>query len=218
MIRAVLADDHAIVRRGLRALLESEGACQVVGEAADGLTTAALITELTPDVAILDLQMPDLDGIEVARRVREKSPGTRVIILSMYGDEPHVVQALRHGVVGYVLKGAATSDLITALHTVMAGKLFLSAPLSELAIAAYATRAQEASAPIDRYDMLTDREREVLQLAAQGMSNTEIGVRLAISPRTVETHRINLMRKLNLSTQTDLVFFALGRGLLPERR
>jgi two-component system, NarL family, response regulator NreC len=217
MIRAVLADDHAIVRRGLRALLESEGGCEVVGEAADGLTTVELITQLTPDVAILDLQMPDLDGIEVARRVRDKAPATRVIILSMYGDEPHVVQALRHGVVGYVLKGAATTDLTAALQTVMAGKVFLSDPLSERAIASYAARAQEVSLPIDRYDMLTDREREVLQLAAQGMTNTEIGVRLAISPRTVETHRINLLRKLSLTTQTELIFFALGRGLLPTQ-
>ena len=217
MIRVVLADDHAIVRRGLRALLESEGGCEVIGEAADGLTTVDLITRLTPDVAIVDLQMPDLDGIEVARRAREKVPTTRVIILSMYGDEPHVVLALRHGVVGYVLKGAATTDLMTALHTVMAGKLFLSAPLSERAVASYATRAQDVSAPLDRYDMLTDREREVLQLAAQGLTNTEIGERLAISPRTVETHRINLLRKLAFTTQTELVRFAISRGLLPER-
>ena len=168
MIRVVLADDHPIVRQGLRTLLESECGCQVVGEAADGLTAVDLISRLTPDVAILDLQMPDLDGLEVARRAREKAPTTRVIILSMHGDEPYVVQALRHGVAGYVLKGAATTDLITAVRTVMAGKRFLSAALSERAIEAYALRAQEASSPLDRYELLTAREREVLATGCPG--------------------------------------------------
>lgn len=216
MIRVVIADDHPIVRQGLRTLLESECGCRVVGEATDGLTAVDLIAQLTPDVAILDLQMPDLDGIEVARRAREKAPETRVIIMSMHGDEPHVVRALRHGVAGYVLKGAATTDLITAVCTVMAGKRFLSAPLSERAIEAYAARSQQDSFPLDRYDLLTSREREVLQLAAQGMTNTAIGQRLAISPRTVETHRANLLRKLTLTTHTELVRFAISRGLLPE--
>lgn len=216
MIRVLLADDHPIVRQGLRTLLESECDCQVVGEAADGLTAVDLISQLTPDVAILDLQMPDLDGIEVARRAREKAPTTRVIILSMHGDEPHVVLALRHGVAGYVLKGAVTTDLILALHTVMSGKRFLSAALSERAIEHYAVGAQEVSSPLDRYDLLTNREREVLQLAAQGMTNTEIGQRLAISPRTAETHRLNLLRKLTFTTHTELVRFAISRGLLSE--
>ncbi len=214
MIRVVLADDHPIVRQGLRTLLESECDCQVVGEATDGLTAVDLITQLIPDVAILDLQMPDLDGLEVARRAQEKAPATRVIILSMHSDEPYVVQALRHGVAGYVLKGAATTDLTTAVRTVMEGKRFLSAALSERAIEAYALRAQEASSPLDRYDLLTAREREVLQLAAQGMTNTEIGQRLSISPRTAETHRTNLLRKLMLTTHTELVRFAISRGLL----
>lgn len=215
MIRVVVADDHAIVRRGLRALIESEPNCQVAGEAADGPTAIDLIGRLIPDVAILDLQMPNLGGIDVARQVRELAPTTRLIVLSMYADEPHVVLALVHGVTGYVLKGAATTDIIAAIHTVMADKVFLSDPLSERAVAAYATRAQEASAPLDRYDMLTDREREVLQLAGQGMSNLEIGSRLSISPRTAETHRINLLRKLGFTTQTELVRFAISRGLLP---
>ena len=215
MIRVVLADDHPIVRQGVRTLLESEGGCQVVGEATDGLTAIDLIARLTPDIAILDLQMPDLDGLEVARRAQDKSPTTRVLILSMHDDEPHVVQALRHGVTGYVLKGAAATDLTTAVRAVMEGKRFLSASLSERAIESYALRAKETSLPLDRYDLLTAREREVLQLAAQGMTNTEIGRRLAISPRTVETHRTNLLRKLTLTTHTELVRFAISRGLLP---
>ena len=214
MITAVLADDHPIVRQGLRALLEGEEICQVVGEASDGLMAIDLITRLRPEVAILDLQMPDLNGLEVARRAREKSPGTRVIILSMHGDEPYVLEALRHGVSGYVLKGSATTDLITAVHAARAGKRFLSAPLTDRAIDAYAHRTNETDRSLDRYEVLTGREREVLQLAVQGMSNAEIGERLAISPRTAETHRANLLRKLGLATQTDLVRFAIGRGFI----
>jgi DNA-binding NarL/FixJ family response regulator len=217
MIRVVLADDHPIVRQGLRTLLEGDhGAVAVVGEAADGLTALALIDEQQPDVAILDLQMPDLGGLEVARRVQDQAPRTRVIILSMHGDEPFVREALRHGVMGYVLKGAATSELLTAVQAVVAGKRFLSAVLNERALDAYVTHAREATEPLDRYDLLTNREREVLQLAAQGMSYAEMGERLAISPRTAETHRGNVLRKLGLKDQTELVRYALGRGLLPE--
>lgn len=214
MIRVVLADDHAIVRHGLRTLLEADLECQVVGEAADGLTALALIAEHQPDVAILDLQMPDLGGLEVARQTREQSRRTRVIILSMYDVEPYVLHALRLGVMGYVLKGAATSDLVAAVHAVIAGKRFLSAELNERALAAYAQRAREVAEPLDRYELLTNREREILQLAAQGLSYTEMGDRLAISPRTAETHRGNLLRKLGLKDQTELVRYALSRGLL----
>jgi DNA-binding NarL/FixJ family response regulator len=216
MIRIVLADDHPIVRQGLRTLLEANHGAVVVGEAADGLTALALIAEQQPDVAILDLQMPDLGGLEVARRVGDRSPGTRVIILSMHGDEPFVHEALRYGVMGYVLKGAATSELLAAVQAVMAGKRFLSAVLNERALDAYVTTARQATEPLDRYELLTNREREVLHLAAQGMSYAEMGERLAISPRTAETHRGNVLRKLGLKDQTELVRYALGRGLLPD--
>jgi DNA-binding NarL/FixJ family response regulator len=216
VITAVLADDHPIVRQGLRALLDGAEDCNVVGEAANGLAAIDLIERLQPDVAILDLQMPDLGGLEVARRAREKSPDTRVIILTMYADEPYVLEALRHGVSGYVLKGSATSDLLAAVEAAMAGKRFLSRLLNERAIDAYARRAETDSRPLDRYDLLTSREREALQLAAQVMSNAEIGERLAISPRTAETHRANLLRKLGLTTQTDLVRFAMTRGLIAD--
>jgi DNA-binding NarL/FixJ family response regulator len=216
VITAVLADDHPIVRQGLRALLDGAEDCNVVGEAANGLAAIDLIERLQPDVAILDLQMPDLGGLEVARRAREKSPDTRVIILTMYADEPYVLEALRHGVSGYVLKGSATSDLLAAVEAAMAGKRFLSRLLNERAIDAYARRAETDSRPLDRYDLLTSREREALQLAAHGMSTAEIGERLAISPRTAETHRANLLRKLGLTTQTDLVRFAMTRGLIAD--
>ena len=215
MITAVLADDHPIMRKGLRALLEGEDGCRVVGEAADGLSAVEMIARLRPQVAVLDVQLPDLDGLEVARRVRERSPDTRVVMLSMHGDEPYVLDALRHGAMGYVLKGEAATDLVAAVHAAVAGRRFLSAPLHERAIDAYARRAEDAPRPLDRYELLTSREREVLQLAAQGLSNAEVGARLSISPRTAETHRANLLRKLGLQGQTDLVRFAVGRGLLP---
>jgi DNA-binding NarL/FixJ family response regulator len=215
MIRVVVADDHAIVRQGLRVLLESEGGCTVVAEAADGLTALALIVELQPDVAILDLQMPDLGGLEVTRRAREHSPQTRVIILSMYDVEPYVLHALRVGAVGYVLKGSATTDVLAALQAVMAGGRYLSAPLAERALEAYARFAAQEIAPVDRYEILTNREREVVQLSAQGMSYYEIGERLSVSPRTVETHRANALRKLGLKDQGELVRYMQGRGLLP---
>lgn len=216
MIRVVLADDHAIVRQGLRVLLEVDQAYHVVGEAADGLKALALIDEHRPDVAILDLQMPDLGGLEVARRAREQSPRTRIIILSMYDVEPYVLHALRVGVVGYVMKGAATSDLLAALQAVMAGGRFLSAPLAERALEAYAHYATQTVGPVDRYEVLTNREREVLQMVAQGLSYQDIGERLSISPRTAESHRGNVFRKLGLKDQSELAQYAQGRGLLPE--
>jgi len=214
VISAVLVDDHPILRKGLRALLEDEDNCRVIGEASDGLTAIELIARLQPDVAIIDVQLPDLNGLEVARRVCDQAPQTKVIMLSMYPDEPYVLEALRHGAVGYVLKGAATTDLIQAVHVAVQGRRFLSTPLTERALDAYAKRAEEARQPLDRYELLTSREREVLQLAAQGLGNSEVGDRLAISPRTAETHRANMLRKLGLQTQTDLVRFAVSRGLI----
>jgi DNA-binding NarL/FixJ family response regulator len=216
MIRVVLADDHPIVRQGLRAVLENEAGCQVVAEAADGMTALDLIAQHQPYIAILDVQMPDLGGLEVARRLPTKSPNTRLIMLSMHSDEPYVLEALHHGALAYVLKGSATSDLVEAVGSVMAGKRFLSEVLQERALDAYARRAIESTQPPDRYDLLTQREREVLQLAAQGMTNGEIGERLSISARTAETHRANFMRKLSLQSQTELVRFAMNRGLLPS--
>jgi DNA-binding NarL/FixJ family response regulator len=215
MIATVLADDHPIVRKGLRALLEVEDHCRIIGEASDGLTALELIVRLKPQVAVLDVQLPDLNGLEVARRARDQSPETKVVMLSMFADEPFVLDALRNGAAAYVLKGSATSDLIAAVHAAVAGRRFLSSPLTERAIDTYASLAQRAEQPPDRYEFLSGREREVLQLAAQGLSTAVIGERLAISPRTAETHRGNLMRKLGLQSQTALVRFAMSRKLLP---
>lgn len=214
MIRIVLAEDHAIVRQGLRALLEGAGTYEIVGEAADGLSALALVQETRPDVVILDLQMPDLGGLEVARRLQTASPATKVIVLSMYGAEPAVLEALRNGVKGYVLKGSGIADLITAIHAVLEGRMFLSAPLTEFALTAYVDYAKQATTSVDRYTLLTNREREIVQLAAQGLNTTQIGARLAISPRTAETHRGNALHKLGLTDQQDLVRYARNRGLI----
>jgi DNA-binding NarL/FixJ family response regulator len=209
----VLADDHSIVRQGLRALLEAEPDFAIVGEAADGLQVADLVERLKADVLVLDLMLPGLNGLEVTRQVHQQSPQIRIVILSMYANEAYVLEALRNGAAAYVLKEASAADLVHAIREVMAGRRYLSPPLSENAIELYTQKAK--AAPRDPYEAVTTREREVLQLAAEGQSNPEIADRLGISVRTVETHRANLMHKLDLRSQTDLVRYALKRGILP---
>ena len=212
-IRIVLADDHHVVREGLRALLETEPDFSIVGEAADGLATVDLVERLKPDVLVADLMMPSLSGLEVARQVALRSPTTRVVILSMYANEPYVLEALRNGATGYVLKDSTGADLVQAVRQVLTGDRYLSPPLSARAIEAYVQKAEAGSLNI--YETLTTREREILHLAAQGCSNAEVATRLSISPRTAETHRANMMRKLGLRTQADLIRYALRRGILP---
>jgi two-component system, NarL family, response regulator NreC len=209
----VLADDHRVVREGLHVLLEAERDFSVVGDAGDGLAAIRLVDRLKPDVLLLDLMMPGLNGQEVARRVGKLSPKTRIVVLSMHSSEPYVMEALRNGAAGYVLKDASGADLIHAVREVMAGRRYLSPPLSERAIDAYQEKAK--SAAWERYDMLTTRERETLQLVAEGRTNNEIASRLGISPRTAETHRTHLMRKLQLRTHTDLIKYAIERGIIP---
>ena len=211
--RIVLADDHPVVRHGVRSLLQTDADLAVIGEASDGIETVQMVEKLLPDVLVVDLMIPGLNGLEITRQVRQRSPGTRVIILSMHANEPYVLEALKNGASGYVLKDSSGTDLIQAIRTVAAGQRYLSPPLSERAVEAYMMKSQESS--YDAYEGLTDREREVLQLAAEGLSNPDIAGRLSISPRTVETHRANLMRKLGLKTQTDLIRYALKRGILP---
>jgi two-component system response regulator NreC len=209
----VLADDHAIVRQGLRAVLEAASEFNVVGEAADGLQVLDVVEQMRPNVLVLDLMMPGLNGLEITRQVRIRCPQTRVVILSMHADEAYVMEALRNGAAGYVLKEASTTEVAQAVREVAAGRRYLSQPLSERAIEVYAEKAQ--SGPLDLYDTLTTREREVLQLCVEGCSSTEMATRLGISPRTADTHRANLMRKLGLQNQTALVRYALRRGILP---
>jgi len=218
MTTIVLADDHPIVRQGISGLLESEPGFVVVGEAGDGREAVELVERLQPDVAILDLMMPELNGMEVARRALRLSPRTRVVILSMYSDEPHVLEALRAGAMAYVLKGTSTETLIFALREAMAGRRYLSPPLSDRAVEVYLAQIGTAARSTDRYDLLTAREREVLELVARGASYAEIADKLTISPRTAETHRTNLMRKLDLKTTADITLYAVQRGLIdPEQ-
>src|SRR5712692_8032424 len=210
-ITVVLADDHEVVRRGVRVLLEAEPDIAIVGEAAHGVDVLPALERLTPDVLVLDLLMPGLSGLDVLKAMATRELSTRVVVLSMHTGEAYVAEALQNGALGYVVKDAGASELLQAVRHAAAGQRFLSAPLSEAAIQAYARRLQAASR--DPYETLSARERQVLHLAAQGLTNQEIAARLAISRRTAETHRTNLMRKLGLKGEKDLIRFALRRGI-----
>jgi two-component system, NarL family, response regulator NreC len=212
MVTLVLADDHPIVRKGLKALLEAENDLWVAGEASDGLEAINQVEKLKPDVLLLDIMMPGLNGLDVARQVSQHFPLTRIIILSMHSNEAYVLDALRNGASGYVLKDAGIEELVEAIRQIMAGHRYLCPPLSERAIEEYVQRSKTSE--LDPYRSLTKREREVLHLAAEGKSNSEIATRLSISVRTVETHRMNLLHKLFLRTQTDLVRFAMQKGII----
>ena len=211
-ISIVLADDHHFIRLGLRAVLSAEPDFLIAGEAADGIEAVALVERTRPAVLILDLLMPGLSGLEVLRQVRRRSPHTRTVVLSMHADDAYAVQALRNGALGYVVKDASTNELVQAVHAAMRGERHLSPPLSERDLEAYISAASDA--PFDRYETLTNREREVLQLTAEGCTSGEAAARLSISPRTAEGHRANVMRKLGLQSQAELIRFALERELI----
>lgn len=212
MTTIVLADDHLVVRKGMKSLLEAEADFELVGEAGDGLEAVQMVERLKPDVLVLDMMMPGLNGIEVTRQVRKRSPHTQIIILSMHGNDEYVLEALRNGANGYVLKDAGASELVLAVRAVSAGERFLSPVLAERAIDAYVRQTDETT--LDRYETLTDREREVLHLTAEGLTNVEMAARLSLSPRTVENHRANMMRKLGVNNQTEVVRYAIKRGIV----
>lgn len=212
-VTILLADDHQIVRQGLRALLDAEPDFSVIGEAADGLEASLLVEQLKPDVLVLDLAIPGLNGLEVTKRVRQNAPRTRVVILSMHANEGYVLQALKNGAVAYVLKKANVSELVRAVREAIAGRRYISTPLSERAIEAYIEKAKGVT--LDESEKLTDREREVLQLIAEGQTRTQIAAMLSISPRTVEMHRSKLMHKMGFSSQAELIRYALRLGILP---
>ena len=209
----MLADDHRIVRQGLRALLTAEAEFKVIGEADDGREALELTKRLKPDVLVLDLMMPGLNGLEVARQLHKQAARIRIVVLSMYDDEGFVLEALANGVSAYVLKDSNSSDLVQAVREVAAGRRYLSPPLSDRAIETYQQMARHGT--MDKHESLTTREREVLQLAAEGHTNSEIAARLGISTRTAETHRSRLLHKLGLHTQSDLIRYALRRGIIP---
>ena len=212
-VTVLLADDHPIVRQGLRHLFEEESEINIVGEASDGLQAVQLTEKLKPNVLILDIMMPDLNGLEVLRQVKERSPGTTSIVLSMQSADVYVVEALKAGALGYVLKETGPSEMLNALQQVVRGQRYLSPRISERLIDVLIQTVEKA--PADPYQTLTNREREVLQMAAEGLSSSEIGKRLSISPRTAELHRGRMMNKLGLRNQTELIRYALKRGILP---
>ena len=211
-MRVLLADDHSIVRRGLRGLLETAG-LTVVAEAADGLEAVRLCEEQHPDLLILDIGMPKLTGIEVAARAQKMDRPPGVIILSVHGDETYIMRALAAGARAYLLKSATDEDLIPAVRAVAAGKPFFSPAVAEVLVEDY-VRTLRQRGLTDSYYLLTDREKEVLQLLAEGRSNKEVATMLELSLSTVETHRANLMQKLNLHNTAEIVLYAVRKGLI----
>ena len=212
-MRILLADDHAIVRRGLKSLLESEPDLTVVAEAADGIEAVRLAGELHPDVAVLDIAMPMINGIEVAARLQTMERPPRVVVLSMHSDESYILRALAAGAQAYLLKEATDEDLIPAIRTVATGKPFFSAAVSAVLVEDY-IRQLKARGATDTFDLLTAREREVLQLLAEGRSNKEVASLLDLALSTVETHRANLMQKLSLHNTAEIVLYAVRKGMI----
>ena len=212
-MRILLADDHGIVRRGLKSLLESQPGLEVIGEAADGLEALRLCGELSPDLLIIDISMPLMNGIEVASRAQKLEPAPAVIILSMHADESYIMRALGAGARGYLVKDATDEDLLPAVRAVAAGKPFFSPTVAAVLMEDY-VRQLRARGLSDSYDLLTDREREILQLLAEGRSNKEVASLLDVGLSTVETHRANLMQKLNLHNTAEIVLYAVRKGII----
>lgn len=212
-MRILLADDHDIVRKGLRYLLERDPDCEVVGEAVDGREAVRLAADLDADIVIIDIGMPLLNGIDATAQIVRKNPGTGVIILSMHSDEDYVLRALTAGVKGYLLKDTVEVDLLRAIASVKKGRSFFSPAITEILLEDY-MRQLKSKGLQDSYDLLTAREKEVLQLLAEGKSNKEVASLLDVSTLTVETHRSNLMQKLNLHSTAEIVLYAVRKKLI----
>ena len=213
ILRILVADDHGIVRRGMRALLESAAGIEIVGEAADGRQALKLCESLHPDIAILDIAMPQLNGIEVTAQATRRNPALKVIILSMYADESYIVRALSAGAKSYLLKQATEDDLLPAVRAVSAGKSFFSPSISKMLLDDYLRHLRQRGLT-DSWDLLTGREREVLQLLAEGNTNKEVASALNVSVSTIETHRNRIMEKLNLRNFAELVLYAVRKGVV----
>jgi two-component system response regulator NreC len=211
-LRILIGDDHTLMRQGLRKILEERPDWEIVAEAGDGRAAVRDTLSLTPDVAVLDIGMPLLNGIEATSQITRKSPGVGVLILSMHADEAYVTQAVRAGARGYLLKDAAGSDLIGAIGAVAAGKSFFSPPIARVVLDDYARRLRDQG--LDRYDSLSEREREIFQLVVEGHSTKEIAELLSVSPATVETHRAHILQKLDMHNTVELVRYAVRRGVI----
>lgn len=212
-VRILLADDHTILRHGLRLMLERQSDFTVVGEAENGREAVELTVRENPDVVILDIAMPLLNGIEAAKRITEEHSKTAVVILSMHSDEAYILKALRAGARGYLLKDSAETDLIHAIRAVSAGKAFFSPAVSKVLADDYLRQVQQQGAD-DPYELLTARERELLQLIVELKSTKEIAGLLSLSPHTVDTHRGNLMQKLNVHSIPELILYAMRKGII----
>jgi two-component system, NarL family, response regulator NreC len=212
-VRILLADDHTVMRAGLRALLERQPNLEVVGEAGDGRQTVELASSHVPDVVVMDIAMPNLNGVEATRRMVSKQPTISVVILSMYSDESYVMRALEAGARAYLLKDSAVTDLIRAIEAVSQGKSFFSPKISRILAEEY-VHALKQKGVADSYELLTTREREILQLLAEGKTNKEVATLLNISVYTAETHRGNILQKLNLHSSAELVLYAVRKGII----
>jgi DNA-binding NarL/FixJ family response regulator len=211
-IKVLLVDDHTILREGVRSLLAGEPDIDVIGEARDGLEAVSQVAKLEPDVVIMDMVMPRMNGLEATNEIKKRHPEIKVLILSMYDDDEYVQQIIQAGASGYVLKRVAADDLVKAIHEVYKGSSFLYPPIAAKLIEDYVRRVK--GEPQDQSEPLTSREREVLKLIAEGNTNQEIADALTVSRKTVESHRANIMRKLDLHDVTELVKYALRKGLI----
>lgn len=212
-VRILLADDHTVVRQGLRKVLEEREDWAVVAEAGNGRDAVRAAEEHRPDVAIVDVAMPLLNGIETTRQITRRVPGTRVLVLSMHADEAYVIQILQAGATGYLLKDSADVDLIQAVAAVAAGKSFFSPAIARVMLDDYVRQLADKGVT-DRYDSLSAREREIFQLIAEGHTNKAIAALLSVSPSTVETHRAHIMEKLDLHSAAEIVLYAVRRGVI----
>lgn len=212
-IRIIIADDHGVVRKGLRFLLERSPDMEVLGEAADGREAVRLTEQLNPDVVIMDIAMPQWNGIDATAQIIRQNPQIGVIMLSMHSDESYIMRALTAGAKGYLLKDSAETDVVRAVQTVARGQPFFSPSIAQTLLEDYMRRLQQQGLR-DSYDLLTDREKQILQLIAEGKSNKEVATLLDLSPYTVETHRTHLMQKLNLHNTAEIVLYAVRKKII----
>jgi DNA-binding NarL/FixJ family response regulator len=213
LVRVLLADDHKLIRAGLVLVVQQQPDLSVIGEADDGRQAVQLVESLKPDVVVMDIGMPNLNGIEAARQITASRPDTAVVILSMHADEGYVLRALNAGARAYLLKDSATTDLVQAIRAVVEGKSFFSPAVSKVLLQDYMRKLRRTGAE-DSYDLLSPREREVLQLVAEGKSNKEVANLLNLSTYTVETHRAKIMQKLNLKGVPELILYAVRKGII----
>jgi DNA-binding NarL/FixJ family response regulator len=212
-IRVLLVDDHGLLRKGIRSVLTQDPAITIIGEAGDGSEAARLAEELEPDVVVMDVAMPGLNGLDAAAQITRKSKRIGVIVLTMYSDEEYLIRAVSAGVRGYLLKDSAEPDLIRAVKAVAAGNTFFSSAVADTLIDDYIERLQRSDVR-DSYELLTDREKQVLQLLAEGKTNKDVAIILSLGLSTVESHRLNLMKKLNLHNTAELVLYAVRKKVL----